>query len=340
MLRRTVLAAFAASAVMGLPHVAQAQTVEEFYTGKTIELYIGYTVGGGYDSYARTLARHMGKHIPGNPTIVPVNMDGAGSLRMTNWLYEAAPRDGTVFGTFARAAPFDPLFGNDEATFDALKFNYIGSANNEVSVCAAMTRTGITTFDQLKEQELIIGGTGDTADTVQFPKVVNAVFGTKMKIINGYPGGNDVVMAMERSEVDGRCGWSYTSLISGSADWVKNGDVQILLQLSTAKHPAIPDVPLVMDLVTNEEDKALLNLIFSRQTLGRPFAAPPEVPQDRVDALRDAFMKTMADPEFIAEATGLELEVNPVSGADIQALVEEVYKSDPAIVARLNTILQ
>lgn len=340
MFRRTVLAAFAASVVMGVPVVAQAQSVEEFYTGKTVELYIGYTVGGGYDTYARTLARHMGKHIPGNPTIVPVNMDGAGSLRMTNWLYEAAPRDGTVFGTFARAAPFDPLFGNNEATFDALKFNYIGSANNEVSVCAAMTRTGITTFDQLKEQELIIGGTGDTADTVQFPKVVNAVFGTKMKIINGYPGGNDVVMAMERSEVDGRCGWSYTSLISGSSDWVKNGDVQILLQLSTAKHPAIPDVPLVMDLVTNDEDRDLLNLIFSRQTLGRPFAAPPEVPQDRVDALREAFMKTMADPEFVAEATGLELEVNPVSGADIQALVEEVYKSDPAVVERLNTILQ
>lgn len=340
MFRRTVLAALAASVVMGAPFAAQAQSVEEFYAGKTIELYIGYTVGGGYDTYARTLARHMGKHIPGNPTIVPVNMDGAGSLRMTNWLYEAAPRDGTVFGTFARAAPFDPLFGNNEATFDALKFNYIGSANNEVSICAAMTRTGITTFDQLKEQELIIGGTGDTADTVQFPKVVNAVFGTKMKIINGYPGGNDVVMAMERSEVDGRCGWSYTSLISGSGDWVKNGDVQILLQLSTAKHPAIPDVPLVMDLVTNEEDKDLLNLIFSRQTLGRPFAAPPEVPQDRVEALRAAFMKTMEDPEFIAEATGLELEINPVSGAEIQALVEEVYKSDPAIVERLNKILQ
>lgn len=340
MKRRSVLAAMALAAVAGMPFGASAQTVEEFYKGKTIELYIGYSVGGGYDLYARTLARHMGKYIPGNPTIVPVNMDGAGSLRMFNWLYEAAPRDGTVFGTFARAAPFDPLFGNEEAKFDALKFNYIGSANNEVSMCAAMSRTGIATWEDLKAKELIVGGTGDTADTVQFPKVLNAVFGTKMKIINGYPGGNDVVMAMERSEVDGRCGWSYTSVVSGSSDWLKNGDLNLLMQLSTAKHPAIPEVPLVMDLVTNEDDRKLLNLVFARQTLGRPYAAPPEVPADRVEALRAAFMQTMADPEFVAEATALELEVTPVSGADIQALVEEVYRSDPAIVARLNEILQ
>lgn len=338
--RRMVVTGLALAAVLGSPLCATAQTVEEFYTGKTVELYIGYTVGGGYDTYARTIARYIGKYIPGNPTVVPVNMDGAGSLRMTNWLYEAAPRDGTVFGTFARAAPFDPLFGNADASFDALKFNYIGSANNEVSVCAAMSRTGIDTFDKLKEQELIIGGTGDTADTVQFPKVLNAVFGTKMKIINGYPGGNDVVMAMERQEVDGRCGWSYTSVVSGNADWLANGDVNLLLQLSTAKHPAIPDVPLVMDLVTNDDDRDLLGLVFARQTLGRPFAAPPEVPQDRVDALREAFMKTMADPEFIAEATGLELEINPVDGAAIQQLVADIYKSDPAVVARLNSILE
>lgn len=338
--RRMALAAIAMAAVVGVQFDASAQTVEEFYKGKTVELYIGYTVGGGYDSYARALARHMGKHIPGNPTVVPVNMEGAGSLRMTNWLYEAAPQDGTVFGTFARAAPFDPLFGNTEATFDALKFNYIGSANNEVSLCAAMTRTGITKFDDLKEQELIIGGTGDTADTVQFPKVINAVFGTKMRIINGYPGGNDVVMAMERQEVDGRCGWSYSSIVSGSADWLKNGDVQLLMQLSTAKHPELPDVPLVMDIVENEADRQLLGLMFARQTLGRPYAAPPNVPADRVEALRAAFMATMEDAEFLAEAKAQDLEITPVDGATVQSLVEDVYKADPAIVSRLNEILQ
>jgi tripartite-type tricarboxylate transporter receptor subunit TctC len=338
--RRSAIASIAVAAAMGLALPATAQTVEEFYTGKTIELYIGYTVGGGYDTYARALARHMGKHIPGNPTVVPVNMDGAGSLRMTNWLYSAAPKDGTVFGTFARAAPFDPLFGNPDAQFDGRQFNYIGSANNEVSICAAMARTGIETFDQLKTQELIIGGTGDTADTVQFPKVLNAVFGTQMKIINGYPGGNDVVMAMERQEVDGRCGWSYSSLISGNGDWVEQGTVNILMQLSTAKHPALPDVPLVMDLVTNDADRDLLNLVFARQTLGRPFAAPPGVPADRVEALRAAFMATMADPEFLADAAAQDLEITPVDGATVQALVDQGYAADPAVVERLNSILQ
>ena len=340
MKRRTALASLALAAAIGMPFVASAESVEDFYRGKTVELYIGYTVGGGYDIYARTLARHIGKYIPGNPTVVPVNMDGAGSLRMTNWLYQAAPQDGTVFGTFARAAPFDPLFGNEDATFDAMEFNYIGSANNEVSVCGAMARTGIENFDQLKEQELIIGGTGDTADTVQFPKVLNAVFGTKLRIINGYPGGNDVVMAMERQEVDGRCGWSYTSVLSGSGAWLESGELNLLLQLSTAKHPAIPDVPLVMDLVTNDDDRALLNLIFARQTLGRPYAAPPGVPEDRVAALRDAFMKTMEDPDFLAEAKALDLEITPVDGATVQELVEQAYAADPSVVERLNEILQ
>lgn len=337
--RRMAITAVAFAAMVGTPLALSAQTVEEFYSGKNVELYIGYSVGGGYDLYARTLARHMGKHIPGNPTVVPVNMDGAGSLRMTNWLYAAAPKNGTVFGTFARAAPFDPLFGNQEAQFNALEFNYVGSANNEVSLCTAMARTGIETFDDIKTKELIVGGTGDTADTVQFPKVLNAVFGTQMKIINGYPGGNEVVVAMEREELDGRCGWSYSSVISSRGDWLTDGSLSVLLQMSTAKHPDLPDVPLVIDLVQNDADRALLNLVFARQTLGRPFAAPPGVPQDRVDALRGAFMATMADPEFLAEAAGLDLEITPVDGAGIQELVEAVYASDPATIARLNDIL-
>ena len=213
------LAVVAAVAAAGT--AAQAQSVEEFYKGKNVELFIGYSVGGGYDTYARLLARHMGKHIPGNPTIVPQNMPGAGSLKLTNWLYEAAPQDGTVFATIARAAPFDPLFGNENAQFKANKFNYIGSANNEVSICAAMSDSGIATVDDLKSKELIVGGTGDTADTVQFPKIINAILDTKMKIINGYPGGNDVVLAMERGEVQGRCSWSWTSVKTSNAHWLK-----------------------------------------------------------------------------------------------------------------------
>jgi tripartite-type tricarboxylate transporter receptor subunit TctC len=318
---------------------ARAQTPEEFYKDKTVELYIGYSVGGGYDTYARLLARHMGKHIPGNPTIVPKNMPGAGSLKLTNWLYEAAPKDGTVFGTVARAAPFDPLFGNEEAQFDAKEFTYIGSANNEVSVCAAMDSSGIKTVDDLKTKELIVGGTGATADTVQFPKLVNAVLGTKIRIIDGYPGGNDVVLAMERDEVTGRCGWSWSSVKSQKMDWVNDGTVHILMQMSTEKHPDLPDVPLIMDLATSEDDKKLLRLAFARQALGRPYIAPPGIPEDRVEALRAAFDATMKDPEFLEEAAKADLEITPISGAGVEQLVLEAYETPQPIVDRISEIL-
>lgn len=317
--------------------MASADSVADFYRGNTVEIYIGYSVGGGYDTYARALARHIGRHIPGNPTVVPQNMPGAGSLVMTNWLFEAAPRDGTVFGTMARGAPFDPLFGNPDATFDPLAFNYIGSMNNEVSVCTAMARTGIETFEDLKTTPLFIGGTGDTADTVQFPRIINAVFGTQMRIINGYPGGNDVVLAMERGELDGRCGWSVSSL---NTDWVESGELNILLQMSTGKHPTLPDVPLVMDLTDDPEELSMLGLVFARQTLGRPFLAPPGVPEERVEALRAAFMATLEDPEFLAEAAALNIEIVGVGGAELQQLVTDLYQTDEDTVARLVDILR
>lgn len=317
---------------------AAAQSVEEFYKGKTIELYIGYSVGGGYDTYARLIARHMGNHIPGNPTLVPVNLPGAGSLKLVNWMAEAAPRDGTVFGTVARAAPFDPMFGNDAAQFNARELSYIGSANNEVSVCVAWEDAGIETVDDLKNKELIVGGTGDTADTVQFPKVLNAILGTKMRIINGYPGGNDVSLAMERGEVTGRCGWSWSSVKSTRMDWYEQGTVKVLLQISTAKHPDLPDVPLVTDLADGD-DQRLLRLVFARQALGRPFIGPPEIPEDRLTALQDAFMATMEDPAFLAEADGLDLEITPVSGPEVRQLVMDAYETPPATVQRIKDIL-
>jgi tripartite-type tricarboxylate transporter receptor subunit TctC len=320
---------------------ASAQSVEEFYKGKTVEVRIGFSVGGGYDTYARLLATHMGKHIPGNPTLVPQNEPGAGSLKLANWLYEAAPQDGTVFGIVARAAPFDPMFGNEAAKFDALKFNYIGSANNEVSVCVARADTGIEKFDDLKEKELIVGGTGPTADTVQFPKIMNAVFGTKIKIIDGYPGGNDVNLAMERGEVTGRCGWSWSSVVATRQNWLDSKYMNVLMQLSTSKHPDIPDsVPLIMDLAQSDEDAQLLRVVFARQALGRPFIAPPNIPEDRVKALRDAFMETMSDAEFLAAAKQAELEITPVSGEDVAQLVAEAYKASPEIVKRISEIVQ
>jgi tripartite-type tricarboxylate transporter receptor subunit TctC len=325
-----------AAAILGGP--VAAQSVADFYKGKTVEVYIGYSVGGGYDAYARLLVRHMGRHIPGNPTLVPVNMPGAGSLKLTNWLYEAAPRDGTAFGTVARAAPFDPLFGTEGANFDARNFTYIGSMNNEVSVCVAHESAGINNVEDLKKKELFVGGTGDTADTVQFPKLINATLGTKMTIINGYPGGNDVMLAMERGEVNGRCGWSWSSVKSTRMEWYEKGVVKVLLQMSTAKHPELPDVPLVTDLASGE-DQQLLKLAFARQALGRPFIGPPGIPEDRARALQEAFMKTMTDPEFLKEAAGLDMEITPVSGPDVRQLVIDAYDYPKSVIERMNKIL-
>src|SRR5882762_4869720 len=236
-LRATAAAIVLAMAVAAAP----AQNVADFYKGKNVELYIGYSVGGGYDLWARVLARHMGRHIPGNPTVVVKNMEGAGSLRLANWLYRIGPKDGSVFGIIGRGTGFDPLLGQQAAQFDATKFTWIGSGNHEVSVCVAFEgRAGISTFDDLRTKEMTVGGTGASADTDQFPRVVNGVLGTRMKIVSGYPGGNDVVLAMERGEVQGRCGWSWSSVKSTHGAMVTEKKLHVLLQLSLHKHPELP----------------------------------------------------------------------------------------------------
>jgi tripartite-type tricarboxylate transporter receptor subunit TctC len=320
--------------------LAQAQTPEEFYKGKTVELYIGYSVGGGYDLYARVLARHIGQYIPGHPTIVPKNMEGAGSLRLANWLYRVAPKDGTVFGIIGRGTAFDPLLGEPGAQYEATKFSWIGSANDEVSVCVAWQGTGVTSFEDLRTKELTVGGTGVSADTDQFPRIINGVLGTKMRIVSGYPGGNDVVLAMERGEVQGRCGWSWSSVKSTHGAWIADKKLAVLAQLSLTKHADLPNVPVVEDLAKTDEQHQILKLIFARQTMGRPFLAPPAVPQDRVDALRKAFMDTMSDKDFLADAEKAQLEITPVAGDKVQALVEEIYQTPPEIAKKAAALLQ
>jgi tripartite-type tricarboxylate transporter receptor subunit TctC len=330
----------AAAAFAVVPAMGWAQSPAEFYKGKNVELYVGYSAGGGYDVYARMVARYMGKHIPGSPTVVVKNMDGAGSLRLANALYNSLPKDGTVFGTVARGAAFDPLLGNKAAQFDASKFSWIGSANDEVSVCVAWHTSGITKIEDTFNKELIVGGTGPSADTDQFPRIANGVLGTKMKIVTGYPGGNDVSLAMERGEVQGRCGWSWSSVIATRKDWYDSKKINVLVQLSLAKHPDLPNVPLILDLAKTPEQKQILTLVFARQALGRPFLAPPGIPQDRVDALRKAFMDTMKDPEFLAEAEKAKLEITPIDGAKVQQIVAEAYKVDPAIAKKTEELLK
>ena len=313
--------------------VGHAQSAADFYKGKNVDLYIGYSAGGGYDVYARSLARHMGRFIPGNPTIVPKNMPGAGSLVLANWLYNVAPKDGTAFGIIGRGTGFDPLLGSTKAQFDAAKFNWIGSMNDEVSVCVAWHTTGITKLEQVKQNELTVGGTGPAADTDQFPKVLNATIGTKFKIIAGYPGGNDIDLAMERGEVMGRCGWSWSSVTATHQNWIDEKRINVLVQLSLSKHPDLLKVPLVMDFAKNNEEKQIFKLVFARQPMGRPFLLPPGTPADRMVALRKAFMDTMKDGEFLADAEKMKLEINPVSGEAVQEIVQEVYQTPKSVAA-------
>src|SRR5262245_23741648 len=307
--------------------IASAQNPADFYKGKAIDLYINVSVGGGYDLYARMLARHLGKHIPGNPTILPKNMEGGGGMRLANWLYNIGPKDGTAFGAVARAMAFEPLLGNKGAQYDGRRFNYIGSANDEVSVCLAWHTSGVKTFEDAQKTQLVVGSGGIADDTYQYPAILNNMFGAKFKMVPGYPGGNDINLAVERGEVQGRCSIPWSTVKATRKFWIDEKKVNLLMQYSLGKHADLPDVPLVMDLAKTDEQRTILKLIFSRQVMGRPFTAPPEVPKERVAALRKAFMDTMADKDFLAEAEKAKFEITPVSGERIEELVLEVYRN-------------
>ncbi|MFM2443258.1 MAG: hypothetical protein RJB09_444 [Pseudomonadota bacterium] len=325
---------------VGLNAPARAQDVADFYKTKNVELFIGYSVGGGYDIYGRLVARHIGRFLPGSPTVIPRNMEGAGSVRLTNWLYGAAARDGSVIGTISRGVPFDPILGRPGSQFEAVKFSWIGSANDEVSMCMVMASTGVTTFEDLKKKEIVVGAAGASSDDDQFPRVINAVLGTTMRVISGYPGGNDISLAMERGEVQGRCGWSWSSLKSTHGHWVKDKKVTLLAQLGLSKHADLPNVPSIMDFAKTSEDKAMLRLIFARQGLGRPFLAPPGIPAERLVALRKAFDATMKDADFLADADKGKMEINPLTGPQVEALVAQVYAEvSPEIAKKVAAML-
>jgi len=337
--RTAILIAIASMLFMAAQPV-RAQTPAQFYKGRSVELYVGYSVGGAYDLYARTIARHLGKHIPGNPAIVPKNMEGAGSLRLANWLYNVAAKDGTVIATIGRGTAFDPLLGSKAAQFKADKFTWIGSANNEVSICVASKTSGVTRLEDVTTRELIVGGTGQAADTDQFPRILNGVLGTKFKVVSGYPGGNDVTLAMERGEVQGRCGWSWSSVLATHKRWIDNKLINILVQLSLDKHPDLPHVPLAMDLAKTDEQRNIFRLIFARQVMGRPYLAPPGVPGDRANALRAAFAATMKDPDFLIDAAKAQLEVTPVTGAEVEKLVRELHETPKEIAAKAADLIR
>jgi tripartite-type tricarboxylate transporter receptor subunit TctC len=312
---------------------ARADTVAQFYAGKSLHLVIGYAPGGGYDLYARTLARHIGRHIPGIPHIVVQNMPGAGSLKAANFLYSIAPKDGTTFGGFSRGAYLDPLLGRGAgAQYEAAKFGWLGSISSEVGVCAFRSAAGIKSWADMRTKPFIIGSTGAGADADVFPTVLRKMFKLPMKVVAGYGSAAEIVVAIKRSEVDGRCGWSWSSLMSWNRDMFDGRQIDVVLQLAARKLDELPDVPLITDVAGHPDHKSVLNLIVSRQTMARPYVVPPGVPTERLQALQRAFNATMTDPAFLADARRQELEVHPVLSAEATVLLHDAYATPPELV--------
>jgi len=312
---------------------AAADPIADFYSGKSVQLAIGYAPGGGYDLYARALARHMGRHIPGNPTIVVQNMPGAGSIKAANYLYNIAPKDGTAFGGFSRGAFLDPLLGRtDGVQYVAAKYGWLGSISNEVGVCAFRSESGIATWADMQAKPYVIGSTGAGADSDVFPTVLRHLFHLPMKVVTGYRSAADVVLAVTRKEVDGRCGWSWSSMMAWNKSMYQSKAINVALQLASERLPELADVPTILDVARNADERAALKLITSRQTMARPYVAPPGIPPERLNALRAAFDATLTDPEFLADAQRQDLEVRPVSGLKADELIKEIYASPPAVV--------
>ena len=308
-----------------LPIGAHAEPVADFYHGKTVTLTVGYSAGGGYDTYARILARHMGRHIPGSPVIVVQNAPGAGSMRAANALYNVAPKDGTAFGMFGRGIALEPLIGTSPAQFDATKFLWLGSGTEEAAVVVIRSEAGIRTWADMMSKPFTVGGEGTGSDPDVYALMLKNVFGVKLRLVSGYPGTTEMALAVERGEVDGRASWSWTSLKSLKPDWIAQKKIAVPVQLNMHKSPDLADVPLIGDFATTERQRQIMRLVISRQVMGRPFIAPPGLPADRAAALRTAFDETMKDSEFIAEATARGQEVSPVSGTALDALIAELY---------------
>jgi tripartite-type tricarboxylate transporter receptor subunit TctC len=312
---------------------AGAQSVEDFYKGKTISLSIGFDTGGGYDIYGRLLSRHMSKQIPGRPAIVVQNMPGAGSLRAAQHLFSLAPKDGTALGTFGRQMGIAPLLGTS-AQYDGTKFTWIGSITNEVSTCVAWYTATVKTWADMLEKPITFGGDGPGADPDVFALLYRNVFDAKIKLVSGYHGTTPIILAMERGEVDGLCGYSWSTIKSKHQPWLKEKKINILVQAALKKDAEIADVPLVLDLAKTEEQRQILKLVLTSQETARPFAAPPGVPADRAAALRAAFDATMKDPEFLAEAKKLNLDINPLPGTAITSLLTELYAMPKSVIEK------
>ena len=327
----------AAALSAGAPAQAQ-QSVESFYKGKTIDFYIGFSPGGGYDFYARLLARFMGEHIPGKPNIIAKNMAGGGSRTAASFMYSVAPKDGTALATVDQSTPVQQAVGDPTIKFDTAKFNFIGNPVVDNNVVVTWHASGVKTIEDATKKEYAIGATGYNT-SAQYPQALNIVAGTKFKIIFGYPGANEINLAMENGELAGRGSNSWASYKGTKPDWIRDGKINVLVQIGLQKAKDLPEVPLLMDLAKTDEDRAALKLLSAPPDIGRPVFAPPGVPPERVKALRDAFDATMKDPAFLEAAKREGLDIDPISGEQLQKVVSDILAAPQAVRDRLSKLI-
>jgi tripartite-type tricarboxylate transporter receptor subunit TctC len=311
-----------------------ADSVAEFYSGKSISLLIGFGPGGGYDAYARMLARHLGKHIPGNPTIVPQNMPGAGGLAATNFLFNVAPPDGLTLGVFGPFNALEPLFGNPAARFDPRKLTWIGKMDVDAGACGAWRTAGINRFSDLREKEVIFGSSGRGSTTTQQVLAIKNMLGAKVKIVQGYKGSQDITLAMRRGEVSAMCGIAVSNVLVQLRDDMKNGDIKMFIQFGRKNAPEFGDAENIYDLLTNPEDKQVAEIIFRPNELGKPFASTPGLSADKTKILREALTKTMSDPALQEEMTKLNLPISTATGEEVAQVFETLYATPKALIDR------
>jgi tripartite-type tricarboxylate transporter receptor subunit TctC len=316
---------------------AQAQDVASFYKGKTVSVVIASAPGGGFDTYGRLVARHLGAHIPGNPTVIPQNMPGAAGATAAYYVTAVAPKDGTVLGAIHPGNIIEPVLGDKrKVRYDPAAFQYIGNANPDVYVCVVRTDAPATTFEEARKTELVMGSGGEAASTRDFPLLLNAVLGVKFKVVLGYSGNRDVQLAIEKGEIHGQCGAAWSSVLATHPDWFASGLVKVLVQEASVGDPELDKLgaPKSVDFARTAAERQVLDLVYSQEQFGRPYIMAPEVPAERVAAMRKAFMDTFRDPVFLADAKKMNLDVDPMSGEDLQALVRKVFETPPDVAER------
>jgi tripartite-type tricarboxylate transporter receptor subunit TctC len=318
---------------------ARAQSVADFYRGKTINIVIGTSAGNDYDFRARLIARYMGRHIPGEPAIVARNMPGGGGVQAANWIAHLAPRDGTTLHMIMANMMASQAMGLPGVEFDTRKFSWIGNTTSTPNVVNSWHTSPVKTFEDVRKRELVVGAPMGTAGAL-YPALLNQLAGAKFKVVTGYPGGNEVSLAMERGEVDGRGSNSWAAWKSTKPEWVRDHKLNILVQIGLKRAADLPDVPLMLELATNEPDRRLLAFISAETEVARSLVAPPDTPADRVEALRRAFDATMKDPELLAEAAKQSMDISPSSGEEAQKIADSIANTPPDIAARARGILE